>query len=702
MPERSPENLLNLPALPGSGEVEEMVFDGEVVEEAAPGPSHPPVPVRAAGGHAQRHARAAARHLGYVAAGAVVAYRRRKQGSTLAQQMARQLAQQGDHEKALAVLAHDAEQRHKRHDRWQRRIGTAMALIRNWRPVTFVTAGGMLALGIATGDPAGPFRAAAELARFTEDALRVGVIAAPAVTLAALHETGRRAGGLAPGWSIAAKPGGEDRGLVVTADGIVQALQHTPVSRLQKAIKDGWKPSFQLTPVRDGEGYAAVFSTPMGVTANDIADQVEVFARNLHRAKCEVWVTDAERAKIAPAGFVSLWVANPGVLDRPAPEYPLMHEGQADVFKGVPGGVVARGDGTRIPVVANNLVLGGQMGMGKSNAGRVFILGCATDPLCELNVFVFAGNGDFDAYAPRLATYVKGADDATVEAATQHLHDLLDEVGRREGRLAELGAKKLTRRIAEQHPDMRPSVSLFSECHELFGSESLVSAGGKEKYGELAAELAVKVIKRARKTGIVLAFDTQSSRAAAIPPALVELVSVNVCFYVKTWRSNDGFLGDGSFQAGIRATELRPGRDIGRSVVTGISDAQFELLKWYYVEVDDDTGWDAATEVIARCMRELAPGTRVSGGDGASLPVITVRDLLDDLRTVVDGSERVKLRDAAGLLRKVDGLYPRYRQMTAAQLREDLAAEGVKTVNASGTLYLDPGQLRLVLAGRGE
>ena len=75
------------------------------------------------------------------------------------------------------------------------------------------------------------------------------------------------------------------------------------------------------------------------------------------------------------------------------------------------------------------------------------------------------------------------------------------------------------------------------ECHELFGHA---------EYGELAAELATKTIKRARKTGITLLFDTQSSRKEAIPPKLVELVSVNACFYVKTWRANDGFLGDGS------------------------------------------------------------------------------------------------------------------------------------------------------------
>ena len=236
---------------------------------------------------------------------------------------------------------------------------------------------------------------------------------------------------------------------------------------------------------------------------------------------------------------------------------------------------------------------------------------------------------------------------------------------------------------------MRPIVALFSECHELFGHDD---------HGAVAAELATKTIKRARKTGITLLFDTQSSRKEAIPPKLVELVSVNACFYVKTWRSNDGFLGDGSFAAGIRATELRPGRDRGTSVITGVSDSQFELLKWFFVEVADDTGYDAAADVIARAVAKVAPGTAVY-----SVPVAAIesRDLLDDLGQVAD-DDRVKLRDAVGLLRKLAPVWSRYRSMTAKQLAADLAAEGVRTVNASGTLWLDPAELRRVLAERDQ
>ena len=92
-------------------------------------------------------------------------------------------------------------------------------------------------------------------------------------------------------------------------------------------------------------------------------------------------MADARPSGPAPS---SVWIADRGVLSKPAPEYPLMHEGTADVFEGVPGGVSPRGDELLIPVVGNNVVCGGMMGQGKSNACRVIMLGCALDPLAEL------------------------------------------------------------------------------------------------------------------------------------------------------------------------------------------------------------------------------------------------------------------------------------------------------------------------------
>ena len=107
-------------------------------------------------------------------------------------------------------------------------------------------------------------------------------------------------------------------------------------------------------------------------------------------------------------------MADQGSTERPAPPYPLLHEGVVDVFAGVPLGVSQRGDVIAPPLPGANVAFGGVMGQGKSNAARVVMAGAALDPLAELWVFVFANNGDFDAYQPRLARYHRGVDEATV------------------------------------------------------------------------------------------------------------------------------------------------------------------------------------------------------------------------------------------------------------------------------------------------
>jgi S-DNA-T family DNA segregation ATPase FtsK/SpoIIIE len=219
-------------------------------------------------------------------------------------------------------------------------------------------------------------------------------------------------------------------------------------------------------------------------------------------------------------------------------------------------------------------------------------------------------------------------------------------------------------------------VALFSECHELFGHE---------QFRKEAADLAVQTMRRGRKTAITLAFDTQSSRADAIPPKIVELVKVNACFAVKSWQSNDGFLGNGSFQAGIRATELRPGKDVGTSLLTGATDERFEILKWFYIEADD-TGYDAAAEVIERAMSE-------AGTDDVDA-VSERRDLLDDLATVL-GNERVPEADVPARLRDLAPTYEPYRRLTGVGLREVLEREyGIKVPSTGNRYPVDPVAIR--------
>ncbi len=510
----------------------------------------------------------------------------------------------------------------------------------------------------------------------------------PAVLVAAWREGNRRTDA---GWLHADKAADREGGVLVTADGIVHALQHLNIPKMNQAFKNDWKPRFELTPTREGtggfKGYRAIFDLPPGVTPDMVADKGDVLATNLHRIAMEVWPSDYGKQKGGRAGYVNLYVADAGIMDKPTPEYPLMHAGTGDVFAGVPIGITQRGDVVLWPINGSNFVFGGRPGQGKSNAMRVVFAGAALDPLAELRMHVFAGNGDFDNYERRLSRYQKGASPEHAEQATEHLRELFAEVERREERLAELGAKKLTRAISEQHKDMRPLLVGFSECHELFGDETC---------GAEAADLAVRVVKRGRKTGVSLGFDTQSSRADAIPSQLVENMGTNGCFSVKTWRSNDGFLGDGSFAAGIRATELRFNVDRGTMLATGVSEELFEIVRTFFIEVNDDTGWDAAADIIERSMTQLAPGTPVAG-DRPVPEVETSRDLLTDLDEILD-SNPVPAGEVIGALRTLAPNWRPYKELTVPKLVAALAELRIKVPSTKNKFPVDPLTVRNTLA----
>ena len=650
-------------------------------------------------------AKAVVRNVLYVPAGAGVVLRRVWEAKTNSryERMMRRAETAGDYD-ALIEWEQRAEQaKQRRHDRvmdwiaapWQ----LVKALVASVAALTFFLLTLGVVLAVASEDvsrvlePIESVLSAIEwIAWLVAIVWGPLVLVGPWIGLLYLWHLGRRSDVATLAWLRSTK-GGDEAGVLVTADAIVRALQHLNVPAMTRAFKDGWMPRFDLTPTREGQGafkgYRAIFDLPLGVTPNMVADKGDVLATNLHRNAVEVWPSDYGKEKGGKPGYVNMYVADAGVMDKPTPEYPLLHTGLGDVFAGVPVGITQRGDVVRFVLFGGNFVFGGQPGQGKSNAARVVLAGAALDPLCELRVHVFAGNGDFDAFAKRLSRYHKGATPEHAAIATEHLRELFEEVERRENRLAELGAKKLTRALAEQHADMRPIVAMFSECHELFGDKDC---------GEEAAELAIRVVKRGRKTGVITGYDTQSSRTDAIPSQLVENVGINGCFAVKTWRSNDGFLGDGSFAAGIRATELRFNVDRGTMVATGVSDELFEIVRTFFIEVNDDTGWDAAADIIDRAVAQLARGTAASG-DRPLSQLEAVRDLLDDLDEVLD-ADPVPAGEVIGALRTLAPTWRPYKDLTVPKLVAALTEHGIKVPATKNKYPVDPVTVRQVMAKR--
>lgn len=256
--------------------------------------------------------------------------------------------------------------------------------------------------------------------------------------------------------------------------------------------------SFITTPIKDGQGYRAILQLPLDVTPKMVTDQRERFARTLHRAPIETWAVDANRKGTGAVGHLDLWVADPGVLNKPAPEYPPLNTGTAAVFEGVLGDVTPRrhtGDrrGQQQLRRRRNDGPGQEQRLPRGDARK------RPGPAVRAARVRVRGQRRHEAYRPRLSVYERGADRATVVKGINDLRWLYAEVARRENRLAELGAKKVTREIARKYLDLRPIATLFSECHELFGDK---------EFGQEAAALGVQTIRRARKCAMRLGFDT--------------------------------------------------------------------------------------------------------------------------------------------------------------------------------------------------
>ncbi len=486
-----------------------------------------------------------------------------------------------------------------------------------------------------------------------------------------------------PGTGFLVRPDRDDADSWVDERMISQALAHLGVVPLDKFFKDGGQLVYTVPARVDGQGTYAQVRLPLGVTADMVADRRDRLAANLGRAKLETWPTEG-----AEAGQLDLWVADKGKLGRGAGPWPLLTDGEVDVFDGVPFGRAQRGNVVTAPILERNYLIGGQPGQGKSAAGRTLCLGCVLDPTAELRVYVFASNPDFDPFRPRLSAYVKGDDDEAVAAGLAELRQLRDDVTRRGQLLEHHGAAKVTRKLASTVAGLHPKVVVFDECHEMFEHPD---------HGGEAGALAIKVVKKARKCGITLIFLTQSPTAASIPKDLTRNCSNGVAFAVADQVANDGLLGSGAYRQGIRATELRPGEDRGTAVTVGLTANRFELVNAFYVAFDEDR--DDVTPVIARAVALLADQGRALPASASDVEPDEPRpDHLADVHTAMRGEPRVRTQV---VLRRLAELNPaEYGNWTFQDLRDALVIFGVTARKSDGVMVIRADDITQALTDR--
>ncbi|WP_253888344.1 hypothetical protein [Actinokineospora diospyrosa] len=466
---------------------------------------------------------------------------------------------------------------------------------------------------------------------------------------------------------------------------ISKALAHLGIAPLAAFFKNGGELLYSVPARKDGDGTHTQVRLPLGVTAEMVTDRRKVLAANLGRAALETWPTTGEED-----GVLDLWVADKGTLSGGAGDWPLLHEGTVDLFDGVPFGLSQRGTVINAPLIETNWLAGGRPGQGKTNVLRVLLLGAALDPTAELWAYVMGESPDFEPLAPRLSRYRVGMDDTVAADAVQALEDLLGEMERRGKVLGEQPGRppKVSRRLADNpRLGLHPLVMAIDECHELFQHP---------RYGKQAQELAVRLIKRGRKYGIILLLATQSPTKDSIPKEITRNISCGVAFAVADHIANDGLLGSGKYRAGIRATELRMKTDRGTCVAVGVTDNTFELVRTFYVPFDD--GNDMVTPVIHRAMalRAQHPHTLTTGH--TPLEIEAPPDPLADIHHVLNQETRVRTQT---VLARLAALNPDvYEPWTARHLRAVLDEHGIPPRKSDGHMVIRTDDINTAITHR--
>ena len=145
------------------------------------------------------------------------------------------------------------------------------------------------------------------------------------------------------------------------------------------------------------------------------------------------------------------------------------------------------------------------------------------------------------------------------------------------------------------------------------------------------------------------------------------------------------------------------GKDVGTSILTGATAERFEIVKWFYIEADDDTGYDAADDIIARASTTLHPA--IANPTGQDKPVPPVRDLLDDIATVLGAdrwdAEKVPAADIPARLRKLAPQWAAYRSINGLEIRRYLHTEhGIKVATTGHKYPVDPAAVRDAITRR--
>ncbi|GAB2820668.1 FtsK/SpoIIIE domain-containing protein [Actinocorallia aurea] len=495
----------------------------------------------------------------------------------------------------------------------------------------------------------------------TRRSLVVAVPVGALVTLAALLLPGAglvcvAAGVLALLGLAGAEP---DRPIVhrYVAVRVQRRLDSPEVENALKAIGIKGKADWVAPIAVDGPGWRAELDLPGAHQADEVLEARAGLAAAMRRPLGCVW---PEGDRDAHPGRLVLWVAREDPAKGARRIWPLMKTGQADLFAEIPYGYDPRGRLVTLRLMYSNALIGGVMGSGKTSAVLVIALAAALDPTAELWIYEMKGSGDLDALKPVSHRYVSGDDDEHCEAAYRALLALEKEMKRRKAIIKDLPAvdvpdgRKTTKQLAARRDlGLHPLVAIFDECHTLFEHP---------EYRDQAAEVAARLVKKARAYGIILVLTTQRPDAKSIPRGVSDNAITRLLLAVTGHVPNDLIAGTGAYKRGVRGTMFDPERDAGTAwIVRGLNA---RIARAAFIRQDE------AVDIVRRAHAlRVAAGTVTGQAAGEDVQDAEDATIVDHLTAVWPAGE-----DTAHSARLVEALAVFRPDLYAPWLDQDQAA----------------------------
>jgi S-DNA-T family DNA segregation ATPase FtsK/SpoIIIE len=381
---------------------------------------------------------------------------------------------------------------------------------------------------------------------------------------------------------------------------------------------------------RDGPGYRAELDLPFGVTPDDVVEKREALASGLRRKLGCVWPSGDTESQDGHEGRLILWVGDRPMNATTKPPWPLLKDGQVDLFKPVVFGNDYRMANVTVTLMFAAIVIGSIPRMGKTFLLRLLLLIAALDPRAELYAFDFKGTGDLGALEPVCHRYRAGDEPEDIQYVLHALREIKEELRRRAKVIRSLPRSicpesKVTPQLAsDKKYGLHPIVVGLDECQVPFEDE---------KYGPELESICTDITKRGPALGIVGLFATQRPDAKSLPPGISANAVLRFCLKVMNHQANDMVLGTGAYKSGIKATMFSRS-DRGICWMSGEGDDP-RIVSSAFI---DATG---AERVVARARKMREEYGNVTGHALGEGPAATVgMDILGDLLKVMGADEK--------------------------------------------------------------